>query len=163
MTTDRLFRYRGRLVSAPPELVWAAQAVPIGSGSGRDLGLAAGLSLALVAGILGAGAVYLFAGSREPKRGEPVLVIPGGGEQVNTSRGSWDGYDPYGNFLINGRPRCPDELEIVAPLIYKNTGHNRAQEIVDLSRGWASHKALAAFRAAHSREGYTHRREKRNK
>jgi len=159
VTTDRLFRYRGRLVSAPPELVVAALAVPLDSGSGRDMSLAAGLSIALVAGILGAGAMYLMSGSREPRRGEPVLLVPKDG---GITRGNWGGYDPFGNFLVNGYPKDPDDMDMVGPLIYKNIGPDKAKEIVDLSRGWASHKALAEFKAAHSREGY-HRRKGRNR
>jgi hypothetical protein len=163
VTGDRVYRYRGRLVLAPPELVWAAQACPVYNGSGRQFSAAAGLAIGLVAGILGAGALYLMFGSREPRMGEQVLGIPKG-EDNPAFRGVWGGYDPLGNMVVDRRPRDPDSMDLIGPLVHRSLGDNKTQEIIDLSRGWASHEALAKFKAAHNREGYGRRKNpKRNR
>lgn len=152
-----LWRYKNRLVEAPPELVWAAQSVPIGHGSGREFSLVAGTLVVLVAGLLGAGAVWLFCGNREPRLGERVTVLPNTGTGY---QGTWGGTDPQGNFLVNGKPVDPDTLSLCGPVKYIKQGPHTAQEVVDLTRGWASHEALGKFKAAHNREGY--KRRKRN-
>ena len=119
----------------------------------REIAVGCSICAFLIGGFLGAGAVWLYTGSRTPRPGEKVKVVKDNGSYRT---GPWGGVGQHGDFRVGKHWYDPEDLRIVGPEIHKGN-----KTYVDLNYGWIDPITLAKLQKAHNRDGYRKRKGKR--